>query len=348
MKSIAFFVLLSVCLASHVFAQAGLQPAAVVNLIRSEPITVGQLRSEVERFERASGQALNGQERRMVLDTMINERLVLQAAERDRVTVTDNELNQHINQMRAQMSQMAGRQISDAEFATEIRGMTGLEMPAFREQTRRQAIKERYIFTQKQNLIEGSMRQPTEAEITARFGLMRADLVRPDTIRLSMIHVPYGVDAAARTRARQQIDNLAREIGQNAVRFEEVIARSRAPNSGFHGGTDLIPRNPEAVQRLGQDFVDTAFGLRPGQVSGVIGGRAGYWLVMVTEFHAMRVLELNDAILPGSPLTVRAAIVNNLMQERQAAAFTQAVQELLAELRAGGRTFQVFEANLNW
>jgi hypothetical protein len=281
---------------------------------------------------------------------MINERLVLQAAERDRVIISDNELNQHIGQIRAQMAPALGRQPTDAEFATAVRGQTGLEMPAFREQTRRQLTQQNYLFTQKRGMLE-NIRPPAEAEIVSMFELTRSQFVRPDTVRLSMIQVPFGADAAARTRARQQIDGLAREIGTSAARFNEAVARSQAPGSGFVGGDfGFMPRNLEAAQRMGQPFVNAAFELRPGGISRVLEGPpgSGYQIIMVTESHAMRSLELDDILHPGSPITVRAYIANIMMQERQMQALAQAVQELHSELRAGGRTFQVFEANLNW
>jgi len=349
MKRIAFFVLVSSCIAGTVFAQAGLQPAAVVNLIRSEPITVGQLRTEVDRMERALGQSLNGQQRREVLDAMINERLVLQAAERDRVTISENELNQHIGQLRAQMVPMLGRQPTDAEFATAVRNQTGLEMPAFREQTRRQLTQQNYLLTQKRPMFE-AIRPPTDAEVVSMFELTRSQFVRPETVRLSMIQVPYGADAASRARARQQIDTLFREIGNSAARFNDVVTRSQAPNSGFQGGDfGFMPRNLEAVQRLGQDFVNIAFGLRPGEISRVIEGPpgSGYQIIKVTESHIMRSLELDDALQPGSPITVRTYIANVIMQDRQMTVFAQAVQELHNELRARS-SIQVIEANLNW
>ena len=350
MKRIAFFVLGFSLAAGPVFSQAGMQPAAVVNLIRSEPITVGQLRTEVERMESAFGQSLNGQQRREVLDAMINERLVLQAAERDRVTVSENELNQHIGQLRAQMVPMLGRQPTDAEFAAAVRSQTGLEMPAFREQTRRQLIQQNYLFAQKRPMLE-SVAPPSEAEVLLMFNNHRSTFIRPETVRLSMIQVPFGQDAAARTAARTLADNLHREIGNSAARFNEVVTRSQAPNSGFMGGDfGFMPRSPEAVQRVGQDFVNLAFGLRPGEISRVVAGPpgSGYQIVMVTESHMMRILELDDILQPGQPITVRAYIAGTMMEQRRLAALAEAVDALHTDLRSGGRTFQVFENNLNW
>jgi len=351
MKRIYLSVVLSSIIMAPAVAQAGFQPAAVVNLTKSEPITVAQLRAEVERLEAALGQPLSREQRREVLDAMINERLVLQAAERDRVTISDNELNQHINQLRAQMAQaMGGRQPTDAEFAAEVRSQTGLDMATFREQSRRQLIQQSYLFTQKRAMFD-AITAPTETEIAAMFNLTRSQFVRPDTVRLSMIQVPFGADAAARTRARQKIDELYREIGNSAAKFNDVVARSQTANSGFVGGDfGYMPRNLDAAQRVGQDFVNLAFSLKVGDISRVFEGPpgSGFQIIMVTESHSMRSLELGDILQPGTPITVRAYIADALMQERQMSVLTEAVEALHSELRSGGRSFQVFEANLNW
>jgi hypothetical protein len=145
MKYRGFFVFFSVFLAAQAFAQADLQPAAIVNLTRSEPITVKQFRTEVERMEKSTRRALTESERREVLDAMINERLAIQAAEKDRITVAESEVNRQIDQLRAQMVQAIGRQPTEAEFATAIRNETGLDMAAFRDQTRRQLITKKYL-----------------------------------------------------------------------------------------------------------------------------------------------------------------------------------------------------------
>lgn len=347
MKRIAFFVLVSSCLAAFAHAQAGLQPAAIVNLTRSEPIAVGQLRTEVERMERALGQSLNAQQRREVLDAMINERLVLQAAERDRITVTDNELNQQISQVRAQVAQALGRQPTDAEFATIIQDQTGLSLPDFREQTRRQLIQQKYLLSQKQSVLD-SARPPTAAEVASLFELTRTEFIRPEMVRISMLLVPFGQDAAARTRARQQADTLAREISGSSANFNAAVVRAQAPNAAFQGGDfGFMPRSLEATQRMGQEFVNVAFGLRIGEVSRVLEGPVGYQIIMITESHAMRNLELGDEIQPGAQVTVRDYIASVMMQDRQMEALMRATNEMHSELRARA-TFQVIEANLNW
>ena len=340
-------MLIACLLAGQVFAQADLQPAAIVNLTRSEPITVKQFRTEVERMEKSARRTLSASERRDVLDAMINERLAIQAAEKDRITVAESEVNRQIDQLRAQMVQAIGRQPTEAEFATAVRNETGLDMTAFREQTRRQLITQKYLMSKKQSTIE-NIKVPTDAEIISTYNLTKAQFVRPDTVRFSMIQVEYGADAAAKTRAKELADRLFREIGSSASKFDEVVLRGQAPNSGYQAGDGgYLPRNMEAAQIVGQDFMNTAFSLKQGEVSKLMEGARGYQIVKITEMYSQRNLELDDIYQLGTRMTVRDYIGNVMLQERQMKVLSEATQELVAELRAG-KTFQVFDKNLVW
>jgi parvulin-like peptidyl-prolyl isomerase len=346
MKRIVF-VFLMLLTVVYGFSQASLQPAATVNLIRSEAITVGQLRTEVERMERSAGRTMTQADRLQVLDVMINERLVLQAAERDRITATDNEVNQQIQQLQNNLAQQLGRPPTEAEFAQAVRNDSGLDVPAFRDEIRRLIIFQKYLVHRKGDMIN-SVRPPTEQEILNEYNLTRANFVRPETIRFSMIQIPFGPDAASRDRARTLANSLVRDINNDPIRFDEVAVRSAAPNSGFSAGdAGYVPRNQDARNFFGQDFMDVAFALRQGQVSRLIEGRLGFQIIKVTENHAFRQLELNDILQLGTRITVRDFISQQMAAQRQQLIVAQATQELVLELRTP-RTFQINENNVRW
>ena len=364
MKRIIFFVLLIVLTGLTAFAQADLQPVAIVRLTRSEPITVRQLRTELEKlawqgFASRNGRIPTAQElnrevqnftlsdRRNILEMIINERLALQAAERDRITFTENELNQAVNMLRSQMAQGIGRQPTEEEFAMAIRNETGQDFPAFRESLRRQSIANKYLMTTKSDIF-GSIQMPTEAEIVNHYNLSRADFVRPDTVRFTMIQVPYGPDAASRARARDLADRLNREIGANSSRFDEAVMRGQAPNSGYQAGDGgYLPRNPMAQQIVGEDFMNTAFSLRQGEVSRLIEGNPGFQIIKITETLPQAMLGMDDIMDPGTRMTVRQFIGSSILQQRQQETIMRATQELIAELRTGN-PFQIMEQNLNF
>ncbi|MDR1374831.1 MAG: peptidyl-prolyl cis-trans isomerase [Treponema sp.] len=329
------------------FAQSDLQPAAIVRLTRSEPITVKQLKTEVERLEKGSRRTLSEQERRQVLDVMINEKLAIQAAERDRIAVSEGEVTQQVQQLRTGMIQTLGRQPTEEEFTIAVMNETGLDVPSFREQIRRQLIVQKYLMAQKKSILE-SFQVPTEDEILNTYTLAKAQFVRPDTVRFSMIQVPFNADGSDRSRARELADQLNRDIGNNPTRFDEAVMRAQAQGSGYRAGDGgYLPRNMQAQQAVGQEFMDTAFTLRQGEVSKLIEGPRGFQIVKITEKYEQKNLDLDDLIQPGSRVTVRDYIGNMMLQERQQAVIEKATEELVTELRRGN-SFQVFENNIRW
>jgi parvulin-like peptidyl-prolyl isomerase len=347
MKRLIISFVFSALLGGVVFAQNDLQPAVIVRLTKSEPITVKQYRTEVERMEKTAGRALNPTERRQVLDVMINEKLALQAAERDRVTISDNEINQQIQQLRSGMVEQIGRQPTDAEFALAVRNETGLDVAAFRDQLRRQMIVQKYLLSKKQNILE-SVAVPTDEEIRNTYTLAKTQFVRPDTVRFSMIQVSFGTEAAERTRARELADRLVREIGSSAAKFDEAVIRGQTPNAGYQAGDGgYLPRNMQAQQVVGQEFINTAFSLKQGEVSRLIEGPRGFQIIKVTETYEQKNLEMDDVVQLGTRMTVREYISNSLLQERQQAVIEKATTELVTELRTGS-PFQIFENNLSW
>jgi len=364
MKRLPILFLLVIFTAVSVFAQSDLQSVAIVRLTRSEPITVKQLRTEIERLAwqdlaprlnrlpttaeiTRAAQGLNLEQRKQVLDAMINERLALQAAERDKITLTDNELNQQITQLRTQMAQTIGRQPTEDEFAQAIKNETGLDMPAFREQIKRQGIIQRYLMSKKESQFK-SVLEPTEAEIINHYNLSKTQFIRPDTVRFSMIQVAYGPDALSKTRAKDLAERLNREIGANPSKFDEAVMKSQTPNSGYMAGDGgYLPRNMQAQQVAGMDFLNTAFSLKQGEVSKLIEGVQGYQIIKITETYPQKSLELDDIIQPGSRTTVRQYISQNIYQQLQQEVLAKASQELITELRAGN-PFQIMESNLNW
>ena len=347
MKKVTFFLLLFTVVAAMVAAQNDLQPAAIVNLTKSEPITVKQFRSEVERMEKGAGRALSAAERQQVLDVLINEKLAIQAAERDKVTISENEVNQQMQQLRTGLAQSMGRQPTEAEFAQAIRNDTALELPAFREQLRRQLLTQKYLVSKKQSILE-TVKPPTEGEIENFYNLEKANFVRPETIRFSMIQVAFGDNAAEKARAKETAERFSREIGSSPAKFDEVVLRGQVPNSGFQAGdAGFLPKNREAQQLMGADFINTAFSLKQGEVSKVIESHQGYHIIKITETYDMKNLEMGDIFRLGTRITVRDYIGNGMLQQRQQEAFAKATQELITELRAG-RTFQVFEKNITW
>ncbi|MFA6507155.1 MAG: peptidyl-prolyl cis-trans isomerase [Treponemataceae bacterium] len=347
MKRIVKAILLAALVPVLSFAQTDLQPAATVNLTKTEPITVKQLKAEITKIEVQSKRTLSVPERRQVLDIMINERLAMQASERDKLGLTENELNQQMQQARNMMKQKIGRDPTDKEFEEAVKAETGLKLADFKEQMRRQLTIQKYLMTKKRSLFEG-IKPPTDAEILSMYELSKAKLVRPDTVRFTIIFVARGEGADGQRKAKEIADKLAAEIGHNSTKFDEISLRSQKPNAGFQAGDGgYLPKSAEAQQVVGIDFMNALFALKNGEVSRVLETPRGCQIVKVTETYVQKTLELNDPYQLGTPGTVKDYIGNMLLQQRQQKVVEEATLELVKELRSGN-PYKVFDKNLEW
>ena len=343
-KKIAALVLFGVCAASFLSA-ADLDAVAVVKLVKSEPITVKQLRTAVDQVEQGTGKKLTLDDRKQVLNDLIDEKLVLQAAERDKITVNNNEIDAQIQQLKNVLAQQAGRQPTDAEFAKALKDQTGLELPAYREQLRKQLIAQRYLVAKKGNIVDG-IKAPTGAEIEEWYTLNKTQFVRPETVRLSLIQVPF--DGSTKAAEKDMATKLAAKMGASASAFDEEVVKGQANGSGVNAGDfGYLPRNAEAQQVVGAEFMNTAFALDTGKVSKLLEGQNGFQIMKVTEKYNQKNLELDDIVQLGTRVTVRQYIENGLLQQKQAAAVQKASAELLADLRKD-KPFTINDKNINW
>jgi parvulin-like peptidyl-prolyl isomerase len=352
MKQFISLALIFFAISTAVFAQTDLQPAAIVRLTKSEAITVKQFRTEVDNFQKSSGQVLSREQQRQLLDSMIDRKLIMQAADRDRLLVTENEVNQQIQQYRTSLSQQLGKQATEAEFATAIRQQTGMEIPAFKEQIRQQMVLQKYILTKKDALIK-TLKEPSETDIVNFYNMNKAQFIRPDTVRFSMIQIRFvdqagRVDTSAKTKAKDLGDRLIREIGSNPSKFDEAVTKGQAPSAGYQAGDGVyLERTAQSQQRVGTDFINIAFGLKQSEVSRLIESPTAYHIIKVTGTYEQKFLILDDILQLGTSVTVRQYIANGLYQQRQQELLDQATKEVSTELRKGN-PFQIYENNLTW
>jgi parvulin-like peptidyl-prolyl isomerase len=349
MKRLFFTAIFCLVAAGVCFAQNDMQTVAIVNLIKQEPISVRQLKTELAPLEKSIGRSLQVSERRQALDDLVNQRLILQAAERDRVTVSTADIDNAVNSLRNQLAQQIGRRPTEAEF-TQALQQNGTTMAGIREQARKQLLIERYVMAKKQSLFQ-SIREPTEEEILRVYNLNKVKFVRPDMVRISLISIPYGADSSAKAKAKETADRLAREIGNNPDKFDEAALKGQAPNAGY--GADrgfYISRTQEAQQQTGEQFLNIAFSLKQGEVSSLIENAsiAAYQFIKVTEIYPYQTLQLDDIMDPANPVTVRNYISQNLADVKSQQLWQQALKELIDELRKDKTAVTIYDQYLNW
>jgi len=383
MKRTLFLAVFACFLTVSVFGQATPMDPTVA-IIGSKFITQKQLRGEIEKYQKGAPQLMQqlfvglgqslGREptdaefnrtlRQEVLNSMIEEMLLLADAAQDRQLTSsiDGELKSQMQQIRTGLAQKEGKKdLSDTELNAALLRETNMDKKAFEENLRKEITKQAYFTAKKGNVIN-SAKQPTEDEIRSRFEMTRNEYFIPETVGLSIIEVPFGENAAARTKARTTADSLAKEIGSSVSVFNEKYNIGQIPSSDFRSDRGIIPRIRDIEQRLGSDYFHSLFLLNLDQISGVLESRTGFQIVRVTAKSTSRFLELGDQVpensippafytmtrmQPGTRLTLREYIGYTIFLERRQRAMAQAQQEMFAELK-GKSTVQIRNENLNW
>jgi hypothetical protein len=354
-------MMVAFCIDGALFAQNDLQTIATVKLTKTEAITVAQLKKEIEPLEKASGKKLTVEERADVLDGMINQRLALQAAERDRISVTDNEVNQQISELRAQLAQSAGRQPTDAEFNEAIKQQFGLDVVAFRDRAKKMMIVQKYMLDKKGAGLQ-SIKEPTNADVEKEYNSMKSEaeglrmLTQDETMQFHAIVFRFDNDSS-KSKARAGADALSKEIAGTVSKFDEKLRQS-TQNTEYVGTTNgIIQKNQQAISDVGKDFRDAVFTLTYDAKTGateiskvleVASGQArGFYIIKPVAHYPFRSPLALDDIMILYNTTVRNVIKASLAQEAQQSALTRAQEELVAELRKGD-PFTINKQYLNY
>ena len=128
MKKYVILLFIALGVSAGVYAQTNLQPIAEVTLTGRAPITLGQLKSRVSALEKDLGRKMTVEERKQTLDVLINERLIVQAAEKEGIKITDSEVN---NFFLEYVSNQLGKQVTEAEFAQIIKENANMSLDEY-------------------------------------------------------------------------------------------------------------------------------------------------------------------------------------------------------------------------
>ena len=344
-----FFALISLLLVSlNVSAQILNRPVAVVRLTETANLGLRELSDQLDLFEAQAGRSLTDQERRLVLDAMVNDLLLLQAAQRARISVSQSDVQNYINAQRAQYSQALGQQLNEGQFRAQVEQQTGEPFSQYVQNVTNELTKLQYVQQQQASLFQ-SQDGPSEAEIRAFYEENATSFTNPAMVRFEHVYIDLrGGDDSSRQEARQTLDRLYREVRSGATTFDELMESSL--DDTRYSGDDfgyLLRNDPRGVHLRGCSFVDQVCALGEWQTDGVLESNAALHIVNITDKRGPRILQLDDPILPGQAVTVRQQIRNLLAQQQQQTLLQQAVDGVVAELREEAEV-TIFEENLPW
>lgn len=215
-----------------------------------------------------------------VLDRLIRTELLAGFAEKQKLHVSEHEIDLEIQASDAKLS--PGRKTGDTAIG---KGQTKEEM--------RSGIRKRLLSGKAEQQI-GADAAPASPEELSRFlALSHASTTNTPEVRASHIAIraPQGESDAKTTEARERAERILSEI-QSGLRFDEAARRYSQDQFTRKTGGDLgyFTRG-----KMYPEFDAVAFSLQPGQVSGVVRTPAGFHIIKVTGRNSTNAQELYKA-----------------------------------------------------
>lgn len=338
MKRFAIVTTLLLTFAAGAFAQADLQPLAVVKLNKSETITLRQLKSRVEFVEKqyegyGMKRSMSVADKRTVLDSLISEKLIAQAATKEGLAISDSQVDAAFL---STFSQQLGQQVTEAqlnELLQEQMGMSlsdylkenaGMTVPEYKAYLKSQLVAQQYVYAKKQNELQQVA--ATDEEIRKAYDLNKSTFVWNDMIKLFLVIVPKSTNSseaqALATNLRNQYVKDKNSAGS--------IKNSADNNKKYRAGDLIVAKTAQQAQQLGwtYDKIIELFGNKVDYVSDITETENDFQFYAVLQKYDAKLLSLSDIVQPETTITVYDYIKNNLTQQKQSQYFTAAAQEI--------------------
>ena len=350
-KTIIVSALLALAAFAPTWGQSLDKPAATVKFVRSEVVTVSQLQRQVGPLETQAKRSLTLAERKAVLDGLVARILIQQAAERDKVVVSDAELNAKLDEYRKAQSQALniGRDLTDAEFQQLVKN-SGVLWDEWLKNFKYNLLLNDYAMFKNKNL-PSQIVPVTDQDISDAYDANKSSYFVDDIVTLRHIFIDTRqlTTKEDRDKAAKRADDILKELKGGALFSDLVMKYSDDPLSKYSGGVfgSLLRSDAQHKQLYGAAFFDAVFKLKKGETSGVLQSNLGYHIVQVTDRFSAKLLGLDDKIPPANTNTVREVIKSSLTVQGQTDAISKVLNGVVADLKKQA-DIKVFDDNLNW
>ena len=347
MKRVAVGFALLLGVAASIFAQNNdLTTLAVIKLnkAKTETITLKQLKTRADyttkQYEAAYGITLTAEQksqmRDQVLTSLIDEKLITQAAAKDGLSVTDSQvdaafLNQISQQNGIQLTEAQVEQLVQQQYKKSlgdyIRDETGMTITEYKASLKNQILVQQYVYSKKQNELQKIA--ATDEEIRNFYKINQKNFSQNELIKLFLVLVPKtGDDVEGRAKATDLRNKYVKDNNTKA----SIIAGS---NSKDYVAREQIFENTSVVaQQLGWSTSDLLelFNQSEGYVSEIRETKDTFQFYAVVKKYEAKILQLSDVVRPDTTITIYDYIKNNITSQKQMQYYQTAVQEIIKEL----------------
>ena len=321
-----------------VFAQADLQPLAIVKLNKNESITLKQLKIRCSAYEKQIGRSLTVEERKQVLDTMIEENLMVQSAVKAGLSVPDSSVDQYFTQS---MSQSLGVNVTEKELDELLKKQqgksldevlleqTGMNRADYKKHLKNVLLMQQYVVQKNQAEIQKVA--ATDEEIRMAYESNKSSFVWNDMVKILLVIVKKGSDTDA---ARLKCNDILNKYNDKKLTAEQVVVQSQAENSGYQAGQMVLPKNEAAATGIGMSLQNFIYVFTQGEgfTSDLSETAEDFRFISVLKKYDAKMLGIGDLVQPETTVTVYDYIRANLTQQKQQIYMNNAASTLAKEL----------------
>jgi peptidyl-prolyl cis-trans isomerase SurA len=257
---------------------------------RELDVLVNQRAMELQQVYRFSErEAINEAERQrdQLLNRLIRQMLLLEAALTLKVTVSDVEIEQYIQDFKKRYEIE-----TDEEFKKQL-NREGMTLVAFREQSERNLKAEKLVMGRIVPRL-----QVREREIQKFFEENRDQLpTKTDKVHLRHIFVAFKPNQADRDAAFEIVNEALNEITTDGTKFEEVAQRYTSKQNPSSQAGILIEATTEELERFPKIFQNVLTNLEAGKLSEPVEGNEGLY-VFIVEMKTDKMIAFRYLIVP--------------------------------------------------
>lgn len=338
MKKLALVFMMLFVATGALFAQSDLQVLAVVKVNKSESITLKQLKQRCDIYQKQLGRNLTGDEKKKILDTLIDEKLVYQSAQKAGLSIPDSYIDQYFLQS---ISQSIGKEVSEKELADIVKktqnksldefliDSTGMNVTEYKNYLKNQLIIQQYVVQVNKDKLQKVA--PTDEEIRIAYESNKSSFVWNDMIKVLLVIVEKGSDADA---AKNKLTDLLNKYKDKKLTSEQIAIQSQSESAGYKAAEIIVPKNEQSANGIGMTLQNLIFVFEQGKgyLSGTQETTGDYRFLSVLEKYDAKMLGISDIVQPDTTVTVYDYIRSSLTQQKQAAYVATAAQELSTSL----------------
>lgn len=275
-----------------------------------------------------------------VLQTLIENALLDQGAERDGIVISESDKNQLLALYKTNVVEPQYGSMSDDDFKKLIEN-SGMTVEGIKDSLATMQRRQNYVLSAKPLYFTQAALMPTREEIESYYRKNRSSFANSEAVDVSLVVMTKGEDAAENEAKLKTLQDVLSQIKSGKLTFEKAVstysedAASRAKN----GEVGWLPIDNESYRALfGDAFYDAAFALDDGEIaSQVIDSNIGYVIIKVMKHTQYKMPGIDEPLSPSVTETVAEYISYILYKEKRSAQFEKAAAELIAELTKQAR-----------